>query len=755
MLAVAGAGVAATLLAASLASRVDPPANDLILHGTMVRSALEALRAGGWSAFQDPWCGWLTPGYPMFRVYPHLAHQGAALVAWVFGLDPWTALGLCLFLGVAAQPAAVYLGARALGWGPRGALLAAGVAATMRCVDPYGHTPLSYSIDGPGLYAQLWGMDLATVALPCALAACRPGGAGLARLPAALRIALAAGLLALTIRTHLPSAWIAGIGALAGALAWGPAAAIPARLARLAVVVLATAVLAAGFLVPFVADLGSVHVNPLEAEDKLRSIGALPVLRSLLSGAYLDGGHLGPWTAVLLLGGALAVADAVRRVRGRGPEPAGEAVPLVLPAGLAWLAVVLLFGRATWGAWVDDVPLVGRFHDHRYLLGLHLVFPWLAAGTLLRAGRALRPRLGPRAWPALLAALVAGVAVPQGLALRDDLRLQRDLAAAFAAREAALRPLLEAARAPGERWAMGTPDPPLGGARALDWLRSRDAVTFGTPLQHYAVAYTFNHYAVGWYAGEAGLRQRAVTAEDLVPAGVTGLLIPPGWGETDAAGVPWSLPREAAGGGWRVARPAPLAWARGDAAVVRADLLMRGARADLDGFQIAWFQAGLHRVRQFPAVAIGEHAGPDPACFARHGELEVPDGAVLLDLPATGPAGLGRVRDAGSDPRTGAAWAEVTVEDDGAWVVFQRSWHPGWQARLDGASAQVAMLVPGLVGVPVPPGAHRVEVAWPVSPGRGAWAAGITALYAVAAGWLGIGWVRRRRIRTSGTPSPR
>jgi uncharacterized membrane protein YfhO len=60
---------------------------------------------------------------------------------------------------------------------------------------------------------------------------------------------------------------------------------------------------------------------------------------------------------------------------------------------------------------------------------------------------------------------------------------------------------------------------------------------------------------------------------------------------------------------------------------------------------------------------------------------------------------------------------EATVETaTPVLLVWSRTAFPAWRATVDGAPAPVVAASGHLVGVPVPPGAHRVEVWWPARP---------------------------------------
>ena len=76
-----GIALVVNIAAAISASHIDPPANDLLLHGQMVERATSTLADFGWSAFQDPWFPELNGGFPLFHHYPHLPHQWTAAAA--------------------------------------------------------------------------------------------------------------------------------------------------------------------------------------------------------------------------------------------------------------------------------------------------------------------------------------------------------------------------------------------------------------------------------------------------------------------------------------------------------------------------------------------------------------------------------------------------------------------------------------------------------------------------------------------------
>ncbi len=658
--------------AALSAGAVDPVHNDLLLHGQLVERSAAALQADGWGAFQDPWFPELNGGYPVFHQYPHLPHQWTAAVATVTRVDPWAALGWANLLVVALLPLLAWLGARWLGLQPLAASLAAVVLATARCADGFGGTPLEFGFGGHGLFGQLWGVAFALVALPAWVAASVPSGGGLGRLPVWGRVLLAAVLGSFVVRSSLPAAWVLALLSLAVVCAAGPVGELPKRLGRFVAAGIGVAVLSAGFLVPFAADLAATNASAIEmAPEQTRSVGILAVIGRLLTGYWLDGGIPVPWSLLLL--GAFGWIGWTWRDQPN--EVRGVAVGTVV-------ALLLLAGRETWGGWINALPVVGRFHDHRYLLGLHLLAPAAigaaAASALPRLE--LKPRLG------VLAGVVALAVLRQVVAGAGDRQERADAEAALHEARPQLDSLLQRATAADGRVALALPDHGLGGTTRLAWLRRNGLPTFGRPLFHYAFTFEFAMY---WTEQVAGGGADA--------------------GDRLAAGVASTLDGD---------EPVAIT----DAAVVRSDLLVEADGSDLDGFAVAWFAQGLHAGRQYPTIDVGVGARPDRGSYRRHGRIADRDPALLADLPAA--REMGEVLSSEPGERAGDRTVRARIDRDHAWLMVATSWHPKWSATVDGRPADHFMLTPGWIGLPLPEGEHEVQLTWRSAPWRGPWAAG-------------------------------
>ena len=94
-------------------------------------------------------------------------------------------------------------------------------------------------------------------------------------------------------------------------------------------------------------------------------------------------------------------------------------------------------------------------------------------------------------------------------------------------------------------------------------------------------------------------------------------------------------------------------------------------------------------------------------------ELDSPSPPVRIESTTPASEEPGRVVAA----RERVAWLEATVETAApAMLVWSRTFFPAWRASVDGAPAPIVAASGHLLGVPLPPGAHRVEVWWPRGP---------------------------------------
>jgi hypothetical protein len=141
--------------------------------------------------------------------------------------------------------------------------------------------------------------------------------------------------------------------------------------------------------------------------------------------------------------------------------------------------------------------------------------------------------------------------------------------------------------------------------------------------------------------------------------------------------------------------------------VVGIGAFIRYAKGDADAlrdFNRAFIASRWHAERRF--VRIGWRDGDGPSA----GEEPVTViGSFEDDAPRDWRAPRGRVLS--SSGRGDRYQARVQLEDPGV-ILFRMSYHPNWQAMLDGRRVPTVMLSPGYLGIEAPPGDHAVEMTY-------------------------------------------
>jgi hypothetical protein len=129
-----------------------------------------------------------------------------------------------------------------------------------------------------------------------------------------------------------------------------------------------------------------------------------------------------------------------------------------------------------------------------------------------------------------------------------------------------------------------------------------------------------------------------------------------------------------------------------------------GKGRELGAFNRAFIEGRWHRDGRFVRIGLREHDSPAA------GERLLTTGSTFEDVaPAGWRAPRGRVLSSGG--QGDRYQARVLLEDPGI-VLFRMTYHPNWQAELDGVAVDTIMLSPGYVGIPAPAGEHTVAMTY-------------------------------------------
>jgi hypothetical protein len=679
-----------------LRSELDPVhyLNDASFHLAYLGWARDRLMAG-----DSPLDGIFTPlglGFPLFQHYQVLPYLLTAPLAALFGVQH--TFVVVLYLLLVLWPVCVYMSVRWMGFS-RGVAVGAAVAAPfVMSVPGYGFELGSYVWRGSGMWTQVWGMWFFALALGLAWRAIFRSGS----------LALAALLLAATLTSHV----LTGLLALAIVAAWGVLAWVappvrragaaggpdPGRLLRAAAVAGGGLLASAWLLVPSVIDRRATYFDNPPGTAWSDSFGVRQVLSWLWRGELFDRGR---WPVLTGLG-AVGLVVLVRCAVGRSAEPGVAELPAgpvrsrraVRPGDdsaravlvLFGVSLVLFFGASVVGPVIDRLPGRDVLFLHRMIIGVHfggLVLAgagaaWVAR-AVLRFGTAVAQGRVP---PLALAAAVAVVALV-GLApawtqlrtyLGEQARWIDDQRRAEATDGRDFASLVGIAAAEGGRISAGTRG--NGG----------DAYVIG-----YVPAYI---ELLNLGADSIGFTGRIPTLTEPSEARYNGEAI----GQSEAFDVRWHIrPSSSPGppGGHVVAsRGRHVLWevdTGGPVELVDLTAALQTDRGDVALASTSFFNSSMPSDGRYPLLALD---GTSP-------------GTPTLAAPVAGRPGTVVSSSAGAD---GTAYSATVSASRPSALLVKTSYHPRWAATVDGRSAPVVPVAPGLLAVPVPAGTHRVSV---------------------------------------------
>ena len=662
-----------------------PDINDDVFHFGLIRQMNAAWDAGGNPL--DTWIADWGQGSPVLRYYQHLPHFVVVLAHRASGgTVPLHAIfdGVTWLL-LALMPLTFYLGSRRLGAAPITAACIA-LCTPLLGADPTQHHFLGFQArsflwSGGGLFTQLAAIVLFPLAMGSVSQAAINGQ----------RFAPAIAWLGATWLCHLVLGYIACLLSVVVLLrpeAHGQAWQVTRRLAA---IFAGVAIVTAYLLLPTLLEGQWLSRSVWEPAEYWDSYGAGRVLTALATGGLLDGQGIPVLTVLAGLGALLAARSWI------GPRGDPEQGFAVAALGMFTLGLLLYFGRPTWGLLLGMLPFSGSLPMHRFICAVQF-------GGLLLAGIALS-RLAQRlAWSrhegraalavvAILIVLAPAIARTIGVA-RKNATWREDAAAA----DLAAGPNL--GRAFAMFAAMDEKLPGRGYAGA-SWDWGHQFKVGG--------AYVYHRWSGHGLPAISYMYHTMSLCSDLEPA-----FDPLRRDHFELFNVRYLLANDAE----RLpsfAEPQPLSPGlvasvvdtEGYFGVVGIGAFIRYAKGDADAlrdFNRAFIASRWHAERRF--VRIGWRDGDGPSA----GEQPVTViGSFEDDAPRGWRAPRGRVLS--SSGRGDRYQARVQLEDPGV-ILFRMSYHPNWQAMLDGRRVPTVMLSPGYLGIEAPSGDHAVEMTY-------------------------------------------
>lgn len=663
-----------------------PDANDHVLHRALVQRINDAWDAGGNP--RDPWIPYWGQGFALLRYQQHLAHLAVVVVYRLFRGS--VALGDVFeavhFSLLALSPLSFFIGARLLGFAPISAALIA-LCVPLLGADPQQHYFLglqaaTFTWTGVGLFPQLFALVLFPLAFGALHHAVLHGR----------RFGPALALLSATWLSHLLVGYIVcvlGVLVLLRPEASGRRRAVLLRLVGLYA---ATFIVALYLLLPTLLEGQLLNRSVWEGPEYWDSFGMQRVLAALLSGGLLDGVRLPILTLLASWGLLISFIPAMRRRSDDGPARF---------AGTAFVTAVLVyFGRPTWGALLRVLPFSSQLPMHRWICGVQfagLLLAGLALGWLWQLVGWHRSRARVAAACALSLTLLSPAVISTWQSASRTAELRSAAAVEYRRNGQGLTELLAEVRRrdaqqPGRAYA-GT---------SWDWgkgyrLADVPVYMYWAPADISAISYMIHTSSLNSDVEvefDSARKDRYDLFNIRYLFTYDRSLLPP------FARLIAERP-----GIYAATVDTP-----GYFDIVGADLFFSASGAsnkELYEFNRDFVRGPWHAAHHF--VRMGWRSSDRPVADERQvtkttdlppvDGWQAPRGAVLSSW--------------GHNDHFGA---QVLVHDPG-YVLLRVTYHPAWRATVDDVPAETVMLSPSFIGIPIQLGTHRVDVRY----APGAW----------------------------------
>ncbi len=647
--------------------------NDDAVHFLLVQAAEDAWVHG--RNIVDFWSPVLELGFPQFLYYQHLPHLVVVLLHRLLlgQVDLITVFNAVRYVLLVGFPATVYWSLRKLGFSPSGSVAAAALAPLFSGGFSYGFEYESYIWRGFGLYTQIWAMHLSFASLAL-LADCLERRRG----EVWAIVALSA-----LILSHLFYAYMMAISSTILLVIGLTKENARSRILRFALVWVVAALVTCYFWLPFILYKTYVNASPYLQPWKYDSFGAGTILRRLVTGQLLDDGRP-PVITVLLAVGLISA------LRSRSRQALLATVFFVV-----WL--VLYFGRPTLGALVNLLPMQRVLIMHRFIGGVDMgVLMLVAVGAdwLGQLSSRWTPKRPVTTFSALTIAIMAPALIERAAFFYGNGVLIERTQAAVAG-DAGARKLIGRIEdlPPGRTFAGLHTDwgkeMKIGDLAFSDLLTLNRIPAVSPPYQSASLnsdlLWDFNYRDAQDYL-LFNVRYVVAPAKQSMPGFLKAI---------DSAGR-YTL-YEAQSGGYF--------------ALGRTDLAFVGPASDFLPAIRAWHGRRLSAAREFPAVELAG-AVAVPADLPSY---PLSDAAKVLSTLAPPPPPSGAILHQDAAPERYSA----TVQSDAAaTLVLKLSYHPSWQARLDGIPTRTMMVMPSYIGIRLPPGKHQVVVQYQSDPRR-------------------------------------
>lgn len=650
-----------------------------------------------WYLF-DNWNQIWGQGAPLAFYYNHLpqlltviSHKILHLV--IPNLTLYRYFEIIKYAFLVLTPVSFFLGAKLLDFSDFASLGAALIAGFISTYGSYGLDASSYLFAGFGLTSQLTAVFL----MPLAFGAIFRG-----LIQPKKKIILAAVLLNfLVLQSHIGMGTILLISEVFLVVSFGSSwldlKSTLFRAKNLIIIFLAILAAAAYFLIPMILADAYRNYSHWEGLWKYNSFGWQKVLADLFNGQLFDYQRLPIITGLGLLGlfGVL-----VRRQKWA-----------FLSLGFVfWL--VMFFGRTTWGPVFDMLPGLKDFYLHRFIVGIHffgIFLAGLAIEFIVQTISKYLKKLSPVANNEMLAfggnlivlvILVFLLIPPVRKYAQNNQRLISNAKADFAKDETDFETILASLAKNNpetRRIYAGTPG---------NWGRS---FTVGqTPVyQRLSVLGwpVMNFYAHSWSLSSETEPFFEDNRVEHYQTYNVGFMIAPNWYK-----APGFAQKLASAGKYELYQIETEGYFQAG----QAGPMILGRKDNLINLVQLWQKSNLPGKKYYPLLSLGNNQADYRLIDLNHYQ-NLKTGEILnlwesspLSLPAVSITPPVLIQE-----NTTLAHQQFSAQIDNpgpeTLLVLSQSYHPNWQAFLDGQPTSKLMVFPGFLAIKVPPGSHQAE----------------------------------------------
>jgi hypothetical protein len=644
--------------------------NDEVLHYTATQDSISALRQG-----LDPTDFWLSQigmGYPLFHHYQNLPQ----LVLTVLNLATSSFLTLASLFNISRYfllilfPLSIFWSMRRFGFNYLAAGLSALFASLLSTNGLYGFDWGSYVWKGYGLYTQLWAMFF----IPLALAEIYRAVKGEQSLfwPVFLTT--------IVLLSNLLYGYILFLSAIFFVFLRMNRTEIFSRFKHLVLVFILVGIVNVAFILPSFLDRNYFNQTIWFPSYRYDSYGYSWVLSNLFKGNLFDFGRFPSFTILFFLGIiALIVSKRYRE----------EKNLILLLLTVVWL--LLYFGRATWGAIFNVLPLSSDLQMNRFIGGFHLASIMLIGAGLSQIWYLLNKHLARYSFLILfvIIAFLSPIYIERAQYSQQDGQLLAQNNQVLSGEQKEISAITSTLKdlPPGKVFA-GLP---------TSWGNSQYYRIGSIPFYAIFPQVGLDSFGYAYHAFALSDDVRLLF-NDAKPVqynlfDIRYVLLHKSW-------TPASFYTPVKEFDNYVLYQVP---GTGYFDLVDATAVFYGSRSDFYQANSRWLLSSLPDTKQNPILVI-EGKPKNTSGLPVFSFQEINDSILSsLDQSKTGVA-AGKIIDEKAQTNKYSVQFEA---DRDSYLMLKSNYHPGWHVYLDNMEVAPVMLVPGFVGIKIQPGIHQ------------------------------------------------